>query len=103
MVTTSVACSGHLSRSAAKLQSKITKSIKTIRQQNGSSKEAHYCYSIVITVIPGQACLGSVGTASSLCTCLCASVENSLYLRLLLFLPPVPKLTQKTHTDSHTS
>lgn len=43
------------------------------RMEAQEAKEAHYCHSIVITVFPGQACLGTAGTASSLCTCLCQS------------------------------
>lgn len=34
------------------------------------------------------------------CVRACASLENRLHL-LLLLLPPVPKLTQKTHTHIH--
>lgn len=34
------------------------------------------------------------------CVQACAGLENRLYL-LLLLLPPVPKLTQETHTHTH--
>lgn len=75
---------------------------ENFRDQNINPKDTHYGYSLMVAAVPGPACLGPAGAASSLCTGLCQSRKQAV--------PPPPVTAscpqadpENSHTHPHTN